>query len=278
MKLHNTRYLLPRIITAVVILFVSVLTFGQKGIPARPRPARLVNDFAGLLTSQEQMQLEHKLVAFNDSTSTQIAVVVVNSLDDYEIGDMATRILETWGIGQKGKNNGILVLVKTKSKEEKGKVFITTGYGVESFVTDALSKRIVEKEILPSFREDQYYQGLDKATNVLMSLVKGQFTTDQYMKKSGKKKSNFPLAAIVIIIVLIVVFLKGRSNGGTHYSSGGAGSLPFWLLLGSMMGGNRSGGFGDFSSGGGDFGSGDGGGFGGFGGGSGGGGGAGGEW
>jgi len=278
MKLTYKRYFLFHLLTVAIIFFSSFVVFGQrKDIPVRPNPPALVNDFAGLLTSQEQSQLEYKLVAFNDTTSTQIAVVVVKSLNDYDIGDMATRIMETWGIGQKGKNNGILILVKTKTKEEKGKIFITTGYGVESFVTDALSSRIVDKEILPSFKEGQYYQGLDKATSVLMSLVKGQFSVDQYMK-SGKRRSNFPIGAIVIIVILIAVFFgKNSSNRNGHYSSGG-GSLPFWLLMGSMMGGNRSGGFGDFSSGGGDFGSDSGGGFGGFGGGSGGGGGAGGEW
>jgi uncharacterized protein len=278
MKLYKIRYFLHHILAIAFVLVSSVSVLGQKDIPARPNPPRLVNDFASLLTPQEQSQLEHKLVAFNDTTSTQIAVVVVKTLNDYDIADMAVRIMTAWGIGQKGKNNGILVLVKTKSQEEKGKVFITTGYGVESFVTDALSKRIVEREILPSFRENQYYQGLDKATSVLMSLVKGQFTVDQYMKKKSKKRSGDFFWVIIIIVIAVIVVLKGKSNGGNHYSSGGTGSLPFWLLLGSMMGGNRSGGYGDFSSGGGDFGSDDGGGFGGFGGGSGGGGGAGGEW
>lgn len=264
---------------AVILLFVtSILAFSQTGdIPSPPKTPRLVNDFAGLLSPQEQFQLEHKLVTFNDSTSTQIAVVVVKSLNGYEINDMATRIIETWGIGQKGKNNGILVLVKPKTQEEKGQVYISTGYGVESFVTDALSKRIIENEILPSFRAAQYYQGLDKATSTLMSLVKGQFTVDQYMKKNSKKSSHFPFAAIIIIIVLVVAFMGKGSSSGTNMSSSGAG-IPFWLLMGGLLGGRSSGGFGDFSSGGGDFGSDSGGGFGGFGGGSGGGGGAGGSW
>lgn len=265
---------------ALLLLFVvSTLAFAQKDdIPSRPNPPRLVNDFAGLLNQQEQMQLEHKLVAFNDSTSTQIAVAIVKSMNGYEPNDMATRILEKWGIGQKGKNNGILILVKPKTQDEKGKVYITTGYGVEGSITDALSKRIVENDILPSFRDNQFYQGLDKATTTLMALVKGQFTPDEYMKKHQRKKhSNFPLGAIVIIVILIAVFAS-RGNGGRNMSSGGS-SIPFWLLMGSLLGGNRSGGYGDFNSGGGDFGSSDdGGGFGGFGGGSGGGGGAGGEW
>lgn len=264
----------------VALLMAVTPAFSQnKDIPERPNPPRLVNDFAGLLSAQDRAKLEHKLVAFNDSTSTQIAVVIVKSLNNYEINDYATRLFETWGIGQKGKNNGILVLVKTKTQEEKGKVYITTGYGVESFVTDALSERIVEKEIIPSFRDKNYFEGLDKATNTLMSLVKGQFTADQYMKKGHKKQSNYPIAAIVIIIILAVVFFGRNSSRGRHISSTGA-DIPFWLLMGGLLNsGNRSGGgFGDFSSGGGDFGSDSDSGFGGFGGGNTGGGGAGGEW
>jgi uncharacterized protein len=253
------------------LLLGSSIANGQtNGIPAPPKTKMLVNDFAGLLTPQEQFQLEHKLVAFNDSTSTQIAVVIVKSLNGYEPNDFATRIIETWGIGQKGKDNGILILVKPKTPDEKGQVYIGTGYGVETFVTDALSERIIEKEILPSFRQNQYYEGLDKATGTLMSLVKGQFTVDQYMKQKSRKSSNFPLGAVVIIIVLIVAFMGRGSSSGKHLSSSGA-NIPFWLLMGSMLGGGRSsGGFGDFGSGGG--------GFGGFGGGTGGGGGAGGSW
>ena len=105
-----------------------------------------------------------------------------------------------------------------------------------------------------------------------MSLVKGQFTVDQYMKKKSQKHGNFPFAAIVIIIVLIVAFMGRGSSNGKDLSSSGS-NIPFWLLMGGLLGGGRSsGGFGDFSSGG------DSGGFGGFGGGSGGGGGAGGSW
>jgi len=279
MKLFNNRCFSYTFLVVVLFFVSSMLAYSQKdsGIPSRPNPPRLVNDFTGLLSSQEQFQLEHKLIAFNDSTSTQIAVVIVKSLNGYEPNDAATRILETWGIGQKGKNNGILVLVKTKTQEEKGEVYITTGYGVESFVTDALAKRIIENEVLPSFRNNQYYEGLDKATTTLMALVKGQFTVDQYMKKKTKKRSNFPIGAIVIIVILAIAFLGRNSSSGSNMSSSGS-SIPFWLLMGGLLGGNRSGGYGDFSSGGGDFGSDSGGDFGGFGGGSGGGGGAGGSW
>jgi uncharacterized protein len=272
MKLINKYIRKSPAIIAGLLLLLSVFANAQNaGIPSPPNPPHLVNDFAGILSAEGRNALERKLVAIDDSSSTQIAIVTVTSLNGYEISDMATRILETWGVGQKEKNNGIVILVKLKTQDEKGEVFITTGYGLESVVPDAICKRIVENEIIPSFKTGQFYEGLDKATNTLYSLTRGEFTPDQYLARHKKSKSNVPIVPIIVVIMLAVAFF-GRGSGDSQHFSRGGGSLPFWLLMGSMMGSGRSsgGGFGDFSGGSG--------GFGGFGGGSGGGGGAGGSW
>jgi uncharacterized protein len=260
-------------IALTLLLFVSVKAIGQSGdIPARVNPPRLVNDFVGFLSADEQSQLERKLVAIDDSTTTQIAIVIVKSLNGYDISDYATRLGDKWGIGQKGKNNGILILVKPKTPEDnKREVNISTGYGAESAVPDAICKRIIDNEIVPSFQSGQYYQGLDKAVNTLYSLLRGEFTPDQYMGGKKQKGQKFPFVLIIILVVLFISFFSSNSSRGSQNLSRG-GNLPFWLLMGSMMGGGRSGGggFGDFNSGGGSFG--------GFGGGSFGGGGASGSW
>jgi uncharacterized protein len=264
--------LLRKLVFILTALLATLPVWSQNAdIPEKPNPPRLVNDFAGFLNSGEQTRLEQKLVAFNDSTSTQIAVVIVKSLNGYEVSDMAVRIIEKWGIGQKGKDNGILILIKPKTADEKGQVAISTGYGVESFVTDALSKRIIEQEMIPAFKNGQNFYAIDKATNVLFSLVKGQFTADQYMAKGNKKKhqSSWP-AIIILVIIVIAIFMRGSGNS-RHLSS--RTDIPFWLLMGGMMGSggrDHGGSFGDFSGGGGSFG--------GFGGGMGGGGGASGSW
>ena len=119
-----------------ILLFLALLlSFSwnakSQDIPARPDPPRLVNDFAGVLNGDELQALERKLVAFNDSTSTQIVVVLVKSLNGYDKNDFAQRIGETWGVGQKGKNNGAVVVVKPKYPNEKGEACIQTGYGLE---------------------------------------------------------------------------------------------------------------------------------------------------
>jgi uncharacterized protein len=264
-----------------VFAFLALLlglswTVKSQDIPARPDPPRLVNDFAGVLSSDEIQNLERKLVAFNDSTSTQLVVVIVKSLNGYDYNEFARLIGEQWGVGQKGKNNGAVVLIKPKYPNEKGEACIQTGYGLEGVIPDALAKRIVENEMIPNFRNGNYYAGIESATSTMISLAKGEYTADQYTKRNKKKSS--PYGLIIPIVILVIVFTMIRGSRARGMSVGK--SLPFWTafwLLGSM-GRGHSGSWNDFSSGSGGFGGGGGGGFGGFGGGSFGGGGAGGSW
>lgn len=260
----------------VLIIMTATGIVYPQDIPDKPNPPRLVNDFAGLLSSQEINTLEQKLVAFNDSTSTQIAVVIVKDLSGYDKADYAQRLGEKWGIGRKKLNNGILVLVKTKSADSKGEVYITTGYGLEGAIPDITCGEIVDNEILPSFRQGAYYNGLDKATSTLMSLARGEFTASRYGKQM--KKSAGQIAPFGIFIIIFIIAMIFRNSGRSNHNNISRSGLPFWLLLGMMNSGrnSHSGSWGGFSGGGG-FGGG-GGGFGGFGGGGFGGGGAGGSW
>jgi len=244
--------------------------------PDKPVPPRLVNDFAGMLSSNEVNALESKLVTFDDSTSTQIAIVTVTSLHGYDKADYAQRLGEKWGIGQKGKNNGILILVKPKSESENGEVYIAQGYGLEGAIPDLPASEIVNNEILPAFRAGDYYKGLDKATSTLMSLAKGEFSADEFRKKA--KHDYTAITPFIIILIFIIIMISVRRGGGSNQQHISNKGLPFWMLL-SMMNSRNShnGSWGGFSGGGGGFGGG-GGGFGGFGGGSFGGGGAGGSW
>jgi uncharacterized protein len=261
------------------ILFSTVfisLGFSQN-IPEKPVPPRLVNDFAGILKAEEVGMLESKLVMFNDSTSTQIAIVIVPSLGGYDVSDYAQRLGEKWGIGKKGLNNGVLILVKPKTAGSDGKIDIATGYGLEGVIPDLTCAEIIDKEMIPAFRNNDYYGGLSNATNVLMSLARGEFSAADYGQKTRKGSGkNSPAGIIIFIIIIVIAIFAGRS-GGSNRRNISTGGLPFWLLL-SMMNsgrGSHSGSWGGFSEG---SGSGGGGGFGGFGGGSFGGGGASGSW
>jgi len=276
--INRYKFFSPRLFLLVLtILFIQNLT-AQDEFPQRPEPPRLVNDFAGILSPEQKGALENKLDQFNEKTSTQIAIVTISDLKGYDKADYSFRLAEKWGIGQKGKNNGILILVKPKTETSRGEVFIAVGYGLEGVVPDVVAKSaIIEHEILPAFRQGDYYSGLDRGTSVLISLTAGEYTADQYMKATGKKSVGIGGIGIIIII-LVIVFLFNRGSNNYH----SIGSQPgFWgtLLLMNMFGGRGGDSWDDFSRGSGGFGGGSGGSdFGGFGGGSFGGGGAGGSW
>lgn len=212
-------------------------------LPSPPNPPRLVNDYTGTLTATQINTLERKLVAYNDSTSTQILVLLVDDLQGYSIEQYATEIGHSWGVGQKGKNNGAVILVKPKKGSERGQVNINTGYGIEEFVTDATAKTIIEREMIPAFKQDDYYTGIDNAVNVIMDLCSGKFTQDDYAKDEG-----FPLWLIILIVIAIVIIFSKIE--GQNYSRGG--SRTIWIPTGGFGGGGSfsGGGFGGFGGGG----------------------------
>ncbi len=247
------------------------MCFGYSGfaqIPERPNPPRLVNDFANILSQSEIDQLESGLVKFDNATSTQIVVVTVSSLEGYDPADFAFTIGEKWGVGQKGKDNGLIVMVKPKQENSRGQVFIATGYGLEGVLPDAvINSTVVDYEMIPRFKENDYFGGIVAGINVIMDITKGEYTAEEYKQNVGQNKEAGIVPALIIFILIFVFIMRGRRN--RFYSPGR--SLPFWLAMGMLSGSSRSGGsFGNFSSGSG--------GFGGFGGGSFGGGGAGGSW
>ena len=261
-------------ITLVLLSLITLSSIAQN-FPERSNPPRIVNDFTNFLSQAERNALENKLVQFSYETSTQIAIAIVESLDGYDKASYAFALGEKWGVGQKGKNNGILILVKPKYQNSKGEVFIATGYGLEGAVPDAITKRIVNNEILPYFKQGMYYKGLDEATNRIMELTRGEYTADQYAEATKNEGTGSAIVGIIFFLIVVLFSFIGRARRARHYSVGH--NVPFWIAMGMLSNSGRSSGgsFGNFSSGGGSFG---GGGFGGFGGGSFGGGGAGGSW
>lgn len=267
------------IISAALLVFTSALK--AQTLLAPPVPPKLVNDYAGVLQPSEVQALENKLVAFNDSTSNQIVVLIIDDLQGYDKSQFAYIIGKEWGVGQSDFNNGAVVLVKTKTTSSDGQIFIATGYGLEGPIPDLATADIIDREILPRFREGNYYGGLDAGTDVLMSLASGEYSYADYGKRGGSgSPGSIPAIAFIIFIIFMILISSGNSNN-KQIRRTGASNLPLWLLLGMMGGGKSHGGsWGGFTGGGsgGGFGGGGGGGFGGFGGGGFGGGGAGGSW
>lgn len=245
-------------ILLVISLLWSFLTFAQ--YPERPNPPKLVNDFSDILSAEEEQLLENKLVAFDDSTSIQIAIILIPNSGGEPIGDFATELGHRWQIGTKGRDNGIIIIATTDNTDgNKRELFVATGYGVEQYINDAKAGDIVQFDLIPNFKNKNYYEGLDKASSHIMEMLKGTFKG--FKKDKRNRGSGIPPWIIVIIIIIVVLLasrFKGGGNGGYSRTFGG----PF-----------IGGGFGGFSGG-----RSGGGGFGGFGGGNFGGGGAGGSW
>ncbi|MBA7513993.1 hypothetical protein ES705_06011 [subsurface metagenome] len=264
---------MKKIVVLLFLFYISVLTVGAVWIPDKPSPPKLVNDLAGMLTNMEVQQLENTLVDFSNRTSTQIVLVTLTTLNGEDKAMVATEIGQQWEVGQKGFDNGIVFLIKEKTPDSKGEIFIAVGYGLEGVIPDATAKRIVEKEVLPSFRQGKYYQGIERAISTMMQLSLGEFTAKEYNKRSSGENRIGALAGLLIAF-FIIAGTFGRANRIRRNSVGR--SIPFWILLSMLGSGSRHrGSWGGFSSGSGSFG---GGGFGGFSGGGFGGGGAGGSW
>jgi uncharacterized protein len=264
----------------LISLFIFFSTNLSAGIPPRPNPPRLVNDLANVLTEKQKGALEYKLRYFHDTTSNQIVVVTVKSLEGDVPASFAYELGEKWKVGQKEFDNGIVILVKPKyGNTDKGHAFIAVGYGLEPAIPDAIAKRIVENEMIPYFRNNDYYEGISRATDVLMAMASGEISAEGYNKQSQAS----PLFTFLPFIIFIIIFLLIRVSNAKSYSIGRGTSFWTALWLGSALGGSHSGTWNNFSGGSGGFGGGSsgggfGGGFSGFGGGSFGGGGAGGSW
>ncbi len=258
---------MKKLINIAWLLLVSVVAFSQTSFDAKsllsPRTGKqeLVNDFAGILTSSQKEALEEKLVVFDDSTSTQIAVVIVPDLGGYEISDYTVQLGRAWGVGGKEHNNGVVLLI---SKGDH-KLNISTGYGVEGALPDITCNYIINEVIVPSFKGDDYYGGIDKGTDAIMQAVKGEYTAPEGYHQ-GKGISPATVVFLIILIIVLLSLINKGGGGGSFMSRRGYRGFngPFIFPTG--------GGGGGWSGGGG------GGGFGGFGGGSFGGGGSSGSW
>jgi len=271
----RTKKMFKKLLLFVGLLVCAAGAFAQQ-LP--PKSNTLVTDYTNTLSADEKQRLEDKLVAFNDSTSSQIAIVMLHSIGDYDVNDYAQKLGRAWGIGQKGKNNGIVILVAL----DDHKMSIQTGYGMEGALPDVITQQIRVNDMNPRFKQGQFYEGLDAGVDDIIKYTKGEYKADPDTKKGHENSgSSAGFVIIIVVVILLIVFRnRGGGGGGGHVIGSRGGASPFWwLLAGSALGrGSGGGGWGGFSGGSGGFGGGGGGGFGGFGGGSFGGGGSGGSW
>ncbi|WP_422860956.1 TPM domain-containing protein [Flagellimonas sp. S174] len=261
----------PRVSFLILFLCVSTISWGQFAIPEKPKKQTSVYDYVNLLKTLEKTTLEQKLIRYSDSTSTQIVVAIISSTEGEDINFLGAQWGQKWGIGQAQKDNGILILL---AKDDR-RIAISTGYGVEGSLTDALSKRIIESVIIPEFKRGDYYSGLDKGSEAIFQLLSGEFDEERTFSDGPDIPLKALLPFIIFFIILIILSRKNRNNKGGNNRGGRGSGLDIWdmIILSNMGRSSRSsgGGFGGGGFGSGGFG-------GGFGGGGFGGGGASGGW
>jgi uncharacterized protein len=265
--------------TLLLLLFIgasawSVAADPDPCFPPKPKDEnQLVFQFTKFLSPDQAHALDSKLVNFARETSNRIAIVAVDTLCGYPPSDFAFQLGQDWGFGKKGVDNGILILIKPNGPAGDRHVFIAVGYGLEGAIPDLIAKRVVDEELLPRFRNGDFYGGLDKATDVLMGMAKGEIDVKSY----GEGDRSVPWLPILLFLGAFIFIIASKVGSTKRYAR--TNHLDFWAAwaLLNAASNRHSDGWGGFTGGGGGFGGG-GGGFGGFGGGGFGGGGAGGSW
>ena len=248
------RFLKGRIF--LVFFLCTSFIWGQFNIPEKPTKETSVYDYVNLLQASQKSALEQKLIRYADSTSTQIVVAIISSTEGENINFLGAQWGQKWGIGQADKDNGILVLL---AKDDR-RIAINTGYGVESTLTDLMSKRIIESVIIPEFKNGDYYGGLDKGADAIFQVLTGQFKED----RTFNDNQGFPIKALLpIIIFIVILIILSRKNRNNRGGRGGRDSgFDIWDIIilsnmgrggyrGSSKGGFGSGGFGSGGFGGG---------------------------
>lgn len=249
-----------------LLIFIGNTSYAQFNIPPKPSFQTSVYDYAKVLTDSEKSSLEEKLVRYSDSTTTQILVVTVETINGEDIGLLAPKWGHEWGVGQAKEDNGVFILLAEKER----KIWIAPGYGVEDKLTAGITGELVRNIIIPEFKAGSYYQGLDKGADAIFDVLKGKYKGS---RKGDKEGGSFPFGVIIFVVILIIFIASRNRNNKNGGNKGGGIDLADIIILSSLGRG-----FGGGSSGGGGFGGGGGGFGGGFGGGGFSGGGAGGSW
>ena len=275
--LHRPQREMKRLkkILAIVTALVIFLILAPRTLPAKeniPRPTGAVNDFAGVISAEDRDRMERLSREVLEKTGTAIVVATIATIGDNEFNGYVNRLYSAWGIGRKGEDKGVLIVLALKER----KIRIETGYGVEGILPDGLVGEIRDRSVIPRLRTGDYGRGLLEGHAAIAAVVarnagvtldgKPASAPARTRRDGGEVNAIFGLIAL-----LVLAFLLGTRPGREMLSM---------ILLGLMSGGGGSGGgygggYGDHDGGFGDFG---GGGFGGFGGGSSGGGGAGGDF
>lgn len=211
------------------------------------KPAGWVTDFTGTLSREEIMALNKKLAAFERETTNQVAVLLIPSLKGDSLEDFSIRLAEKWKVGQKGKNNGVILLIVKNDR----KIRIEVGYGLEGALPDALAGAIIRQEIAPHFRAGQFYQGIEAGIAAIIAATKGEYRAKAANKKNATG-SNLWLFLFFALFIPVFIILLRLDRNRRYYTVGSRGwhAGGIWRGGGFTSGGGFSGGGGGFGGGG----------------------------
>lgn len=229
---------------------------------AQSKVRAYVTDEASVLSSSEISLLETKLANFEKETSNQVIVYIVSSLNGESLEETSYEIAQKNGIGQKGKDNGVLLFIAINDR----KLRIEVGYGLEGALPDALANQIIRKEITPHFKQGNYYEGIDSGVDAIILATKGEYTQDKNTSKDNKGIGigfcGLPILVIIIFFFFGIFFIisiirrifgwtgLGSSKRSGWWNSGGWGSGSGWSSGSGSSFGGFSGGGGSFGGGG----------------------------
>ena len=223
--------------------------FAQFDIPEKPDFQTSVYDYISLLSPSEKQGLEQKLISYADSTSTQIVIAVISSTKGENIGLLAPRWGHEWGVGQAKEDNGVFILL---AKDDR-KIWIAPGYGVEHRLTAGITGELIRNIIIPEFRKGDYYSGLDKGTDAIIQILKGEYKGSREVRAT----KEFPVGVIVVLIFIFIVIIisisknnRGGGNRGNRHKGFDIWDAIILSNLGRGSFGRSSGGWGGSSGGG----------------------------
>ncbi len=209
---------------AVVLLLFVLPGFILADIQFPKLSGRVVDE-AGLLSAQEKTHLSSRLESLESASTHQIVVVTVPSLQGYDIAEYGLELGRLWGIGQEGEDNGALLIVAPEDR----KVRIEVGYGLEAYLTDAVSHSIIRREILPAFRSGNYPLGISRGVDAMIAALQGSYSAQRPEdRRDGSRDIGGFLPLIFLAIVAISELLK------RHISHGIAGNAAFSSIAGIM--------------------------------------------
>ncbi len=244
---------MKRLALCLFLLGMMACGFAKGYIPPAPNPPRLVNDFSGVLTRAQVEDMEHRLVAFNDSTTNVICVVTVDNLGTYSAAQFAYEIGEQWGVRSKDKRNGVVILIKPRNSHGGGDVYISVGYDLEGAIPDAIAKRIIERKMIPELKEGNYAAALDSALAYILPLAAGEISArDLEEEREPDFLAVFIFFLLIALVIVLIIFSKKKNTPNGSDPFGGTADRGFFGpyytggYSGGFGGGRSSGGFGGF--------------------------------